>query len=462
MTRRSLLLAAAVIGAGGATVGLGACQGTAPGPPASGPGRIPPPAGMVRTSWSQDAWARGSYSYLPVGATPRLRADLAVPVRDRVFLAGEATSTRSPGTVDGALGTGRRVARQVLAVAAPGERVIVVGAGIAGLTAAAQLRAGGLDVEVWEARDRVGGRLDTVRPRGWPVPVERGASWAHAVDQHDVDQRLARLGVATVPFDYDEAVLGASGRLVPGAEEFLAPAAAAVSRAVAWAEDQARDRSLAAALRGSGAGADVDRAALDLYLASEIDTEYAATAARLSAWWGLAEGLEGDDLLVVGGYARLAEDLAARVPVHLGRPVAEVAWSRRDVTVVPLSGAGVVVDRAVVTVPLGVLQAGSPRFVPALPTAHRAAVAQLGMGLLDKVWLRFERPFWRSTAQLWASVAPAVPGFVTWYNLLPATGEPVLLALLGADGARRWAHASDDVVLAAAVASLQQFADAGW
>jgi len=62
-------------------------------------------------------------------------------------------------------------------IAGPVERVVVVGAGIAGLAAASTLRQAGIDAVVLEARDRVGGRLHTVDLAG--TPVELGGSWIH-------------------------------------------------------------------------------------------------------------------------------------------------------------------------------------------------------------------------------------------------------------------------------------------
>ena len=51
---------------------------------------------------------------------------------------------------------------------------IVIGAGVAGLAAARQLRKRGLEVLLLEARDRIGGRVHTVRLPGWPLPLEAG------------------------------------------------------------------------------------------------------------------------------------------------------------------------------------------------------------------------------------------------------------------------------------------------
>ena len=59
-----------------------------------------------------------------------------------------------------------------------GGTVVVVGAGMAGIVAAEQLRLGGYDVRVLEARHRLGGRIHTWR--GWPgAPLDLGASWIH-------------------------------------------------------------------------------------------------------------------------------------------------------------------------------------------------------------------------------------------------------------------------------------------
>lgn len=460
--RRTVLRAG--IGAG-ALLGLGACtSGGAeePGPtapPGPRPDAVPTPTGMVRTSWSADPYTLGSYSYLPVGATPQTRVDLATPVDGRLFFAGEALDPDNPSTVHGAQTSGRAAAGLVDDETDNPEVVVVVGAGMAGATAARTLVDAGHQVIVVEAQTRVGGRTNTVRPDGWPLPVERGASWVHATAASELPAQLAALGIATVPFAYDDIVLGADGK---AAADDFAPVAAAVETAVEWADEQDADMSLAAALDASGATADIDPAALAHFLRTEVTTEYGADADELSAWWGTDEGSEGDDLLVTGGYGGLVDALLSGLDVRLGWPVAVVTITDEGAAVTNTAGEVIQADRVIVTAPLGVLKAGMISFQPELPETHRAAIEAMAMGLLDKVWLRWDAPWWTQGAEQWTRVAAADDPYVEWFNLAAVTDAPVLLGLIGGSEARAWAARSDDEVLAAAMASLERFRAAGW
>lgn len=68
--------------------------------------------------WQRDPFSRGAYSYVGVGGT-RLQKDLARPIQETLFFAGEATHYGQSGTVDGAIASGQRAAREILQAAFP-------------------------------------------------------------------------------------------------------------------------------------------------------------------------------------------------------------------------------------------------------------------------------------------------------------------------------------------------------
>ncbi|MGI9608725.1 MAG: FAD-dependent oxidoreductase, partial [Acidimicrobiia bacterium] len=143
-------------------------------------GSIPDPTGALITRWRADRFAKGSYSYLSPANRSGDRELLAAPVGSALFFAGEATSSSNPATVHGALMSGQDAADQIAAVAQSGASIGVIGAGAAGIAAARQLTDEGFDVVIYEARDRIGGRVLTDTSLG--APLDLGASWIQGVN----------------------------------------------------------------------------------------------------------------------------------------------------------------------------------------------------------------------------------------------------------------------------------------
>ena len=460
-SRRSFLLGA---GSGLSLLVVTACVDESPRPtksatpsttPSSG---VPRPSGIERSAWSKDPFARGSQSFLAPGATPQHRDDLSQPVGGRVFFAGEATSADLAGTVLGAQQSGARVAAEVLGVVSSGEKIAVIGAGAAGAEAARALVQRGFDVIVLEARDRVGGRIDTRTPKSWPLGVELGAWRLGEVADQSLLTRLAALGIQSNPLT-DLLVAGKSGRST--GNTVGAPALAA---ATTWADTQRADSSLTAALDGSGAAAKAAGTTVDGLAGTELLTaalaslagDTGASASELSTWYGLTD-LPARDRIVIGGFSGVVTDALKGVRVSLSTAVLGVSHSDSAVSLKLGTGESLTVDRVIVTVPLGVLKSNAVAFDPLLPFSHRTAISALGMGSVETVWLRFDKPFWSTDAAVWSLVGTD-SDITDWVNLQAITGEPVLVGIVGGKAARRVVTLSDDDLLQAVLTALAPFA----
>ncbi|CAH0234647.1 Dehydrosqualene desaturase [Microbacterium oxydans] len=450
ITRRTLLLGA---GAGAVSVLLASCTpeptpGPSPTPtptrtPDPGDG-VPVPAATVRSTWSSDPFAMGAASFTPVGVIAGTRTALATPVSDRLFFAGEATDEEEPGTMRGAIRSGERVVDEIRDAADRGERIAVVGAGLAGATAAAQLVSAGMEVTVFEGRDRVGGRVHSVSDDSWPMAVQLGA-WLFGDADADLLDRLSGTDVGIVDLA-GARWLAPDGEIDPVSEE---PLQAAITAAQAAPEDSTLADALTAA---GGDPADPATAALLSFLA----THAGADADQLSSWFPPTLAF-GDQKGARDPLAPFVEQALDGVKVGLSSPVAGLAYDDTGVSVRLGTGEALSFDRVVLTVPLGVLQQRGIDFDPPLPFANRGAITALGMGAIETIWLRFDEPFGESDAALWHTVGGDAL-IRTWVNLRPATGENVLVGIVGGAAAEEFAELDDADAVEAALASLAPYA----
>lgn len=436
-------------------------------PGSAGPtsGRVPHPEGFLVTRWRADPFARGSYSYLAVGSSPADRRALAEPVGDRLFFAGEATSVEHPATVHGALESGRAAAAAVDEVAVPGAGVLVIGAGMAGLGAARALSDQGFTVTVIEGRDRIGGRTFTSDELG--VPLDLGASWIHGTEGNPVSAIVEDAEIETsATTDYDNArEHSPDGTELTDPQYARAETAfeALMAAADDAAENQAQDGPLGDVLEAAGAGlglSPADELVVRHYVNTSIEHEYAGSIDDLSTWWwyeGASYG--GGDVVLPGGYVQVVDALADGLEVVTGQVVERVEIGSGGVDVVTPTDSfpG---DHVVVTLPLGVLQAGAVAFDPPLPADKVTAIGRLGMGLLDKAYLRFPEVFWDADADLIGWVSPDGDGrWGEWVNLAKVTGEPILLGFNAAHYAERVEAMTDEQVVADAMAVLRTIYD---
>lgn len=462
--RRRFLISSAVAG-GTLAVGLGGCHDQAPidrpvPPPI--PGAVPDPLGTLVTRWGADPWTRGAWTSVRPGAGGDPRAELARPLADRVFFAGEATSADAPGTLQGAYVDGQRAADAVSARLPPSARLVVIGAGLAGLAAARRWDDRlGLAATVLEGRDRVGGRILTNRTLGPGLVVEQGAPWVYGRPSPVLD--LAdRFKLAHRPVASEPRATRADGT---AADPTIVRAATTASR-----ELQDLFAAQALLLPPTAALADaLDPALIELqrrhpgldpvtlqYVQLDVQTAWlqpqAADAPALSV--RAVPPATTPRAVLPGGLDQLTAILAQDMDVRLSRPAIAIDWSADGIAVQTNAGP-ILADAVIVTTPVGVLRTGQPSFTPALPPATQAAIAQLDPGRYEQCYLRFTHRFWGDAKVI------DIPGDPTgawsrWYDAPNAAGAPVLLGVNAGAATVGLDRLADDRVVADALAALRR------
>ena len=330
--------------------------------------------------------------------------------------------------------------------------VLVIGAGLAGLSVARHLHDAGQSVVVLEARDRLGGRIHT--SRAWPdLPMDLGASWIHGVQGNPLTTLAREARASWVATSCDASLaLDTQGRAI---KSDTATAERLLRRATQWAERRSSDVSVWAALQAQPEWlrlAPAARQRVRHHGNATLEQEYGGALDELSAWHGTdADGFEGVDGLFPQGFDQLIQHAARGLDVRLSTPVRSVGPGR----VVLADGRSLSAQVVVVTEPLGVLRAGHLRWEEALSPARAQALGALRMGLLNKCWLRFDAVHWPADVDWIEWLGPEPGRWAQWVSLARAARQPVLLGFHAAHEARALESFSDRDTVASAHDALR-------
>jgi polyamine oxidase len=310
-------------------------------------------------------------------------------------------------------------------------RVVVIGAGVSGLTAARELRRRDREVTVLEARDRTGGRTWTAELGG--APADLGGSWIHGPFENPLVEVVREAGLS---WHNDGAWGGASLIHVDGVGRLDGPDTATAitaqfdfdpaEAAAALGRDGSYDEGVAWFLDDRGFTGTLRRVVDTRIRFGDAGLNTAGPPERVSLA-GVAGYVDhaGGNVAIIGGYRMLVDHLASGLDIRTNEQVLEVEHGSDGVVVTTDAGRHEA-DQVVVTVPLGVLRAGSITFSPPLPAVERA-VSRLAMGNLEKVVLRFERRFWPDNVRRLAFVSDA-RRFTDWVDITTHSGVPTLVA----------------------------------
>jgi monoamine oxidase len=349
--------------------------------------------------------------------------------------------------------------------------VLIIGAGVAGLAAASALLRAGMSVQMLEARDRIGGRIWTQHDSSFPAPVELGAEFIHGKPREIWSIVESRgLAVTEVPQDH-----------------FMAPRTRIDSRRdmmdeIERATERLRrerncEQSIAEVLKTPQSDPTLRR--LGHSLEAYVSNFHAADVSRFSIRALLqsadaAEEVEGDRAFrLVRGYDQITAEFEEqlkqkRVTLRLRTIVKRIHWARGRVRLSAGSGATWIARAALITLPLGVLQAAASaraavEFQPALPQ-KQAAIGRMAMGHTFRIVLRFRERFWENTEPAETGVSREkmetfsflhglelpIP---VWWSTRPLIA-PVLTGWIGGPAAEQLAGRSEKWIVKQACESL--------
>ena len=341
--------------------------------------------------------------------------------------------------------------------------VIVIGAGAAGLAAAAELTAAGRSVLLVEARDRLGGRCWSQREPGLPVPIELGAEFIHG-EQPATFEALRRTGLAAVDsprtrWYVRNGKLERMGNIRNEVRRAMRVTPALEKRDMPFQQFLAGKRGLSTFVRAFA------RRMVEGYDAADPGR---VSAREIAVEWTGESATDMPQFRPHGGYGALMDRMLVlagkRTDLRLQTVVHAVRWRRGRVEVEGETRGRLfraAARRAIVTLPAGVLrrrpgQADAVRFEPALREKDRA-LEHIESGAVVRVVMQFPYAFWEAldggryrNASFFHSPYSAFP---TVWTALPQRA-PLLVAWVGGPRAVSLSAASAGDAVRRAVMSV--------
>jgi len=315
-------------------------------------------------------------------------------------------------------------------------KVAIVGAGVSGLRSADILTRAGAQVTIFEARDRIGGRVHQVENGGHLV--DAGSNWIHGTRGNPMSRLAEKTRTVIMEPEEGSVVIDVTGKKRTEKEsgELDAEFWDTIVEAFKYSDE-------------NSATIDVETSLFD-YLSEVWSGKFGGDSGRTqdlkddSRMWGqfvgspierqslkfffLEECLEGENVFVASTYQKILHKVARpalmKANVRLGHEVKHIQYRQSAegsaVKVRLADGAEHEFDEVIVTCPLGWLKRNkSSAFTPPLPPRLSSAIDNIGYGALEKLYITFPQPFWLGTSSPSADNSQPstdTPCFIRFYN----------------------------------------------
>lgn len=321
------------------------------------------------------------------------------------------------------------------------KKVIIIGAGVSGLSAAQYLNKQGIDVLILEAQEKIGGRIKT--DRSLDIPFDIGASWIHGYEDNPIAE-LARKAHADTFITKDDniAIYNNNGQVYP---DSILDKFELMYDDILHNLKGSRNKSFKEVFYS--AYPEYQKDDLWTYLLSaylEFDTGGDINNLSSKDYYN-DEEFSGEDVIITNGYDNITHYLAKGINIKLNTTVNRIDYSKNNISVNTNQGI-FQSNYMIVTVPLGVLKNNRISFNPPLPKRIHNSINKLEMGTVNKFLLLWNNAFWDTNLQ-YIGYTPQIKGKFNYFlNLKQFTDKNALMTFTFGDYSIKSENKSDSEI----------------
>jgi monoamine oxidase len=340
------------------------------------------------------------------------------------------------------------------------KKIIIVGAGISGLSAAFELSNAGIDVLVLEANNRIGGRINSIDFAG--MKADLGASWIHGNVYNPLYDFAKKHNIKTVfTKEEPEYIYDIDGSDITNEdwgkwEKFL--------NILVEQSQTYSNISLQELIDEFWNQYALDSKTERIFnggIRLELEIPYAEDAYRLASNVLQNDGYyPGKHSILPGGMSSIIDILAMQTEVRFNTYVTKIDYTGDKVRIYATNSGDVPFDRScnachtntksieinenidfeadlvLITVPVSILKNNAIDFEPQLPEYKAGAIKNIQMGLMNKVYMKFDEVFWPEDSRFFSQLKASRSEIMEMMNMKIINGKPVLIAFFGARHAK--------------------------